>query len=77
MKEIELYTQPECPPCEIVKLFFQHHQLTYTEYNIKVDTDAARRLTEQYQAYSTPTVIINGEAVIGFNIERLEQLLQL
>jgi glutaredoxin 3 len=75
MKKVELYTQPDCPPCQIVKEFFRHYSITYTEYNIKTDNAARNRLIYDYNSYSTPTVVVDGEAVTGFNIERLEQLL--
>ncbi|WP_028398838.1 glutaredoxin domain-containing protein [Ectobacillus panaciterrae] len=77
MKQVEVYTQPDCPPCQIVKKFLRHYSVPYTEYNIKTDSTAQNRLVHDYNSYSTPTVIVDGEAVIGFDIERLQQLLDI
>ena len=75
MKKVELYTQPDCPPCQIIKEFFKHYEISYVEYNIKQDGAARKRLLHDYNSYSTPTVVVDGEAVTGFNIERLQNLL--
>jgi glutaredoxin 3 len=73
--KVELYTQPECPPCTVVKQFFKHHKVSYKEYNVKKDNVARNRLINDYDSFSTPTVVINGTVVAGFNIEKLQELL--
>lgn len=75
MKNVHVYTQPDCPPCEITKKFLQHYSIPFQEYNIKTDSAARNRLLHDYNSYSTPTVVVDGQAVAGFNIERLQQLL--
>ncbi|PLR75828.1 NrdH-redoxin [Bacillus sp. V3-13] len=77
MKKIILYSQPECPPCDIVKLFLKEHGFSYQEKNIKNDPVARKELTEQFKSYSTPTVIINDTVVAGFNLEKLSELLDI
>ena len=34
-------------------------------------------LTKKYGSYSTPTVVIDGKAIIGFEIEKIKQELNL
>ncbi|MFD3447961.1 glutaredoxin domain-containing protein [Microbacteriaceae bacterium 4G12] len=77
MKTVTVYTQPDCPPCKIVKQFLQHYDIPFAEYDIKKDSAARDRLVYDYHSYSTPTVVIDGEVVTGFNIEKLQQLLGL
>ncbi|MFX3624062.1 MAG: glutaredoxin domain-containing protein [Ectobacillus sp.] len=77
MKNVEVYTQPDCPPCKIVKQFLQHHHIPFIEYNIKKDSAARNRLQSDYNSYSTPTVVVNGEAVTGFDLEKLQNLLDI
>ncbi|MGM9986690.1 MAG: glutaredoxin family protein [Bacillaceae bacterium] len=75
--KIDVYTQPNCPPCQWVKALLQDKNITYTEYNIQKDMNARKRLLTQYECYSTPTVIINeGEHILtGDTISSLETLL--
>ena len=35
MKKIEVYTQPDCPPCVIVKEFLKHNNVVYEEFDVK------------------------------------------
>ncbi len=40
-----------------------------------MDPNAVRDLVHKYKSRSTPTIIIGEEVMVGFNPERLEQLL--
>ncbi|OXS63433.1 glutaredoxin family protein [Rossellomorea vietnamensis] len=75
MKEVILYSQPECPPCEVVKMFLKEHQVNYKEINIKNDEQARNYLINQLKSYSTPTVTIDSEVISGFNLEALSAAL--
>jgi glutaredoxin-like YruB-family protein len=77
MKKVDVYTQPDCPPCQIIKEFLKHNYITFTEYDVKKDAAARNRLLYDYDSYSTPTVVVDGEVVAGFQIEKLQQLLEL
>ena len=77
MKDVTLYTQPDCPPCQIMKLFFNDNNISYKEKNIKTDKTALQELTKKYGSYSTPTVVIDGKAIIGFELEQIKKELQL
>lgn len=35
MRKIEVYTQPDCPPCVIVKEFLKHNNVVYEEFDVK------------------------------------------
>lgn len=77
MRDITLYTQPDCPPCKIMKLFFKDNEIDYKEKDIKADSRARKELTETYGSYSTPTVVIDGKAFIGFDLDAIEKELGL
>jgi len=75
MKEIIVYTQNECPPCQIVKMFLAEYGFSYSEKNIDLDSQSKRDLTEIYGSYSTPTIIIDEEIIAGFDLEKLKRAL--
>ncbi|KOO50565.1 glutaredoxin domain-containing protein [Priestia koreensis] len=77
MKKVEVYSQPECPPCQVVKQFLTHHQIKFTEFDVSTDKAARERMIHTFQAYSTPTVKVDDDLVIGFNLPKLEELLNL
>jgi glutaredoxin-like YruB-family protein len=72
---VVIFTQPDCPPCHVVKLFLQERGVAFEERDITLDPAAVRDLTEKYNSYSTPTLVIGEEVMIGFNPERLGEIL--
>ncbi|MGX2959085.1 glutaredoxin domain-containing protein [Peribacillus sp. JNUCC 23] len=77
MNKVTLFTQPDCPPCKIVKMFFNEYNISFQEKDIKADIVAMKELTKKYGSYSTPTVIINGEVIIGFEIKKMKEALSI
>ena len=75
MNHIVIYTQPNCPPCEFTKLFFKNHSIAFEEKNIASNAKAKKEMMNKYNAFSTPVIVINDEAIIGFDQERIEALL--
>ncbi|PLS16499.1 NrdH-redoxin [Bacillus sp. M6-12] len=67
MAEIIVYSQPDCPPCKIMKMFLDEYGISYTEKNIKTDKQAMKELTKNHKSYSTPTIVIDGKVIIGFD----------
>lgn len=75
MAEITIYTQNDCPPCKVVKMFLNDQKITFNEKNITTDDSARNELIQTYQAHSTPTVVIGEQVIIGFDLKKLEQAL--
>ncbi len=59
-----------------MKGFLSQKGVDFTERDIS-DEKALRELTEGYGLFTTPVVVIGDEVVIGFDKERLEQVLDL
>jgi glutaredoxin-like YruB-family protein len=76
-EQITVYTQPDCPPCKIVKQFLDHHQLSYEVLDITKNAKAKEELIHKYNSFSTPTVVVGNEVVAGFDLQKLEVLLNL
>ncbi|WRP08255.1 glutaredoxin domain-containing protein [Rossellomorea aquimaris] len=71
MKKVTLYTQPDCPPCEVVKMFLKEHNVEYKEINIKEDEQARDYLVKELKSYSTPTITVDSVVISGFNLDAL------
>jgi glutaredoxin 3 len=74
-RKIIVFTQPDSLPCEAVKRFLKDRKAQFAERNVVHDEAALRELAEKYDSHSTPTVVIDEEIVIGFDPDRLDQLL--
>jgi glutaredoxin-like YruB-family protein len=77
LNEIIVFSQPDCPPCEITKLFLKEHGISFVEKNIQVDQKARNELVKKYQSYSTPTIVIGDQVITGFDLDRLKLLLNI
>ncbi|HCX90745.1 MAG: NrdH-redoxin [Deltaproteobacteria bacterium CG12_big_fil_rev_8_21_14_0_65_43_10] len=59
------------------KEFLSQKGINYADKDILNDPEARRELVEKYGRMTTPTMVINGEAILGFgqNREKIEGLL--
>ncbi|TFE00316.1 glutaredoxin domain-containing protein [Jeotgalibacillus salarius] len=78
MQKVILYTQPQCPPCEVVKRFFKANHIQFSEVNIKEDLTSQQYMIKTLESYSTPTVLIDDREIVrGFNLEALAEKLNI
>ena len=76
MEPIIFFTQPGCPPCAYAKNYFDEHNIPYTLKDIQKDPKAKKLLMNRYDSYSTPTFVIGNEVIIGFDQDRILNLLK-
>jgi glutaredoxin len=58
-----------------VKAYLSARGIEFEERDVSSDANAVRELVETYQSRSTPTLVIGQEVMIGFDPERLDELL--
>jgi len=73
--KVVIFTQPDCPPCSVGKMFLAERGVSFEERDISANPFAVPELTGRYRSHSTPTLVIGEEAMIGFNPERLDEIL--
>jgi glutaredoxin-like YruB-family protein len=73
--KVVLFSHPDCPPCQVLKMLLEEKGITFEERDITRDPSAVRELMEKYNSHSTPTLVIGDEVLIGFNPERLDEIL--
>ena len=75
--EVIVYTTPTCPWCEMVKRYLQARGIPYTEIDVSADYNAAMEMVRKSGQTGVPVVEIDGEIVVGFDRESIDQLLGL
>ena len=75
VSKVIVFTQRDCPPCGWVKRFLTERGVEFEERSIDSGFAAVRELTQTYKSQSTPTVVIGDQVLIGYDPERLVQLL--
>jgi len=75
--EVIVYTTPTCPWCQMVKRYLQARGIPFTEIDVSADYNAAVEMVRKSGQTGVPVVEIGGEIVVGFDRERIDQLLGL
>lgn len=73
--KVIVFTQQDCPPCGWVKEYLSRRGIDFEERSIDSGAAVARELTHTYKSQSTPTVVVGEHVLIGYDPERLGQLL--
>lgn len=75
MKKVVIYSQPGCPPCDWVKTYLTERGVPFTVRDVSSDSSARKELVGKYKSRSTPTVVVDEEVMIGFDPDRLQEML--
>lgn len=77
MANVTIYTTPTCVYCKMTKEFFKEHKVQYTEKDVANDAAAREEMLQKSGKMAVPVIDIDGEIVVGFDKERLSELLKL
>ena len=74
-KKIKVYGVPGCPFCKKTKEFLKNKNLTFEDLDVGASQELAKEMVEKSGQMSVPVIEIDGEIIIGFNRDEMEQLL--
>jgi len=77
-KKITIYTSSTCADCQSAKKFLLEKGVEFEEKGIE-DAKNREELVKKYKRMAVPTMIIEGEVILGFsqNTERIKKLLDI
>jgi len=75
-KKIKVYGVPGCPFCKKTKEFLKSKGLNFEDIDVAADHDMAKEMIKKSGQMSVQTIEIDGKIVIGFNKEKMENLLR-
>ncbi|MFC1941668.1 glutaredoxin domain-containing protein [Chloroflexota bacterium] len=73
--DIKIYTTPTCGFCHQAKKYLSDLGVNYSEYDVSVDRAAADEMVSLTGQMGVPVIVVDGQAIVGFDRPRLEQLL--
>ena len=76
MKNVTIYTSSSCSYCHAAKDYFNENNIPYTEKNVSEDPEARKTLIQQ-KIMGVPAIFIEDEVVVGFDKERINELLEI
>ncbi len=77
MANVTIYTTPSCVYCKMAKEFFKENKIEYSEKDIAEDDSAKEEMVERTGQMGVPVIMVDDESVIGFDKERLSELLSI
>lgn len=72
-----IYSTPVCHFCQAAKEFFKENDVAYTEYDVAADADKREEMIEMTGQMGVPVIRIGDDVVIGFDEEKVKELLKM
>ena len=76
-KNITVYSTPTCGWCTSLKAWLQQNGIEYKDIDIAHDEKAAQSLIKRTGHKGVPQIEINDQMVVGFQLPRLKELLDI
>jgi glutaredoxin 3 len=74
-KQVKVYSTPTRPWCKKVKQFLEANGIKYQDLNVAEDKIAREEMINATHQMAVPTILIDGDSVIGFNEKALKEKL--
>jgi len=75
--DIIVYSTPACSYCYQLKEFLRSQGIEFEEIDVSRNQEAARRIVEKTEQMGVPVTEIDGEFIVGFDLERLQKKLDI
>ena len=75
MKKVEIYSTQSCHYCVMVKDFLKSKGINYSDYNVGLDLEKRKEMVEISGQMGVPVVKIDKDIIVGFDQEKIEELL--
>ncbi len=72
-----VFTTPSCPWCRRAKTYLRDRGVPFREVDVSRDAAAARDLVRRSGQMGVPVIEIDGRPVVGFDRQRIDQMLGL
>ena len=76
MKKVKIFTTQTCPYCHEAKDYFKAHSIDFEDIDLTSDQKAAAALVQQTGHTSVTQIQIDDQFIIGFDREKIEELLK-
>ena len=77
MANIKIYSTPICPWCKKAKAYLDEKGIPYTGIDVSNDEAAQKEMIEKSGQMGVPVLDIDGKIVVGFDKEKIDELLGL
>ena len=76
-KSVKVYSTPTCPWCIRAKQFLQENNIVFENIDLSGNENAVDELMRKTGQMGVPVLDIEGQIIIGFDKEKIKQLLEI
>lgn len=72
-----IYTTPTCMYCKATKEFFKENNVAYDEFDVATDAEKREEMIQKSGQMGVPVIFVGDKMVVGFNKDKLSELLSI
>ena len=72
---IKIYSTTSCPYCVTLKEFLKEKSFAFEDVDVSQDEKALTEMIQKTGQYGVPVVDIDGQVVVGFDKEKISNIL--
>ncbi len=73
---VTIYSTPACHFCHAAKDFMAEHNVEFTDINVAEDQEKRQEMIEMTGQMGVPVIRIDDDVVVGFDEEKVKELLK-
>lgn len=77
MAKVTVYSTSTCPYCTMAKDFLKENKVEFEEIDVSENEEKAKEMVQKSGQMGVPVLDIDGEIIIGFDKEKIKELLKL
>jgi len=77
METVTIYSTPACHFCHAAKDFFTENNVAFTEHDVAADMEKRQEMIEITGQMGVPVIRIGDDVVVGFDEEKVKELLKM
>jgi glutaredoxin 3 len=74
-KQVTIYSTPVCHYCNQAKEYFKEHNVNYEEHDVAADQAKRQEMIEMTGQMGVPVIRIGDDVVVGFDQDKVAELL--
>lgn len=76
-KNVKVYSTPACPFCVMAKQFLKNNNIGFEDIDVSVNQAAAEEMIHKSGQMKVPVIDIDGDIIVGFDKQRIKNVLGL
>ena len=77
MAKVKIFSTPTCAYCVTLKEYLKKHNIDFEDIDVSQNKEALDEMIEKSNQMAVPVVDIDGKIIIGFDKEKISQLLKI